>query len=232
METVLTAQSLKCTTKKRKAVEPEKTKKACFTCRRTNHLAKDCFFKGKPKCEKCGRFNHKTSDCRSAEKGKEKEKTVTESVTTQNGKHHKVEHAQQARDIQEDKDMEDGTYITKNTMSSNCADIHADSWLVDSAASLHLSSLHEAFMDFTPLNKTIRGVGNSEVPVKGKGTIKLKSWTDGQSFVIMLQDVLYMPQAPNNLFSISRLDKSSRHANMGDGHIHLYDKNKNLIAVG
>jgi len=70
-ETVLTAQSLKRTAKKRKAVEPEKTKKACFTCGRTNHLAKDSFFKGKPKCEKCGRFNHETSECRSAEKGKE-----------------------------------------------------------------------------------------------------------------------------------------------------------------
>ena len=231
-ETVLTAQSSKRTAKKRKAVEPEKTKKACFTCGRTNHLAKDCFFKGKPKCEKCGRFNHETSECRSAEKGKEKEKTVTESVTTQNGKHRKVECAQQARDVQEDEDMEDGTYVTKNTASSDCADIHADSWLADSAASSHLSSLREAFTEFTPLNRTIRGVGNIEVPVKGRGTIKLKSWTDGQNFVIVLKDVLYVPQAPNNLFSISRLDESGGHANMGDGRIHLYDKNKNLIAVG
>jgi len=149
-------------------------------------LVKDCFFKGKPKCKKCGRFNHETSKCRSAEKGKEKEKTVTKSVTTQNGKHRKVEHAQQARDVQEDEDMKDSTYITKNTASSDCADIHADSWLADSAASSHLLSLHEAFMDFTPLNKTIRGVGNTEVPVKGKGTIKLKSQTDGQSFMIVL----------------------------------------------
>ena len=50
--------------------------------------------------------------------------------------------------------------------------------------------------------------------------------------MIVLHDVLYVPQAPNNLFSISQLDKSSGRAIMGDGRIHLYDKNETLIAVG
>jgi len=231
-ETVLTAQSSKHTAKKRKAAEPERIKKACFTCGRNNHLAKDCFFKGKPKCEKCGRFNHETSECRSTEKGKEKERTVVGSVATQNGKRRKVERVQQARDVQEDEDMEDDTYVNQSNESSDCADIHANSWLADSAASSHLSNLREAFTEFTPLNRTLRGVGNNEVPVRGRGTIRLKSQIDGQKFVIVLKDVLYVPQAPNNLFSISRLDESGGHANMGDGRIHLYDKNQNLIAVG
>ena len=57
-ETVLAAQSpSKHVIGKRKAAEREKTKKACFTCGRTNHLAKDCFFKGKTKCSNCGHFN-------------------------------------------------------------------------------------------------------------------------------------------------------------------------------
>ena len=75
-------------------------------------------------------------------------------------------------------------------------------------------------------------MGNTDIPVKGRGTVKLKSWTNRQTFVIVLRDVLYVPQAPNNLLSISHLDESGGHANMGDGCIHLYDKNKNLIAVG
>ena len=231
METALTALSSKCT-KKRKAIEKEREKRTCHICGRDNHLTKDCFFKGKPKCTNGGRFNHETSKCRSAEKGKGKSMTTINSVTTQNRKCHKVEHVQQAHNIQEDKEMEDGMYVTKIKQSSNYADINTDSWLADSAASSHLSNKRETFIEFTPLNKSIRGVGNTDVPVKGRGTVKLKSRTNGQTFVIVLQDVLYVPQAPNNLLSISRLDESSRHMNMGDGCIHLYDKNKNLIAVG
>ena len=126
-----------------------------------------------------------STECRSARKGKEKETTITESVTTQNRKCCKVERAQQTHDVQEDKEMEDGTYVTHNTESSNCADINANSWLADSAASSHLSNLHDIFTEFTLLNKTIQGVGDTEVPVKGRGTIKLQSWT-GQKFVIVL----------------------------------------------
>ena len=231
-ETVLTAQSSKRPAKRKKAVEKEK-KKACFTCGRNNHLTKDCFFRGKPKCANCGRFNHKTSECRSTGKGKEKESetTISKSVPTQNGKCHKVECAQQACNIQDDEEMEDGTYVTQNEWSSDCADIDVNSWLADSAVSLHLSNLHNAFSEFTPLSKTIRGVGNTEVPVKGRGTIKLKGRTE-PGYTIVLWNVLYVPRAPNNLFSISHLDESGSHTNMGDGRIHLYDKNKNLIAVG
>ena len=113
METVLTAQSSKCPAKKKKAAEKEKGKRACFTCRRNNHLARGCFFKGKQKCANCGRFNHETSECRSAAKRKEQEKetTVTESMPTQNGKCRKVERAQQARNVQDDEEMEDGMYV-------------------------------------------------------------------------------------------------------------------------
>jgi len=94
-ETALTASSSKCT-KKRKAIEKEREKRACHICGRDNHLVKDCFFKGKPKCTNCGRFNHETSECRSTEKGKGKSTTTIDSVTTQNGKHRKVECVQQA----------------------------------------------------------------------------------------------------------------------------------------
>ena len=185
-ETVLTAQSSKRPAKRKKTVEKEK-KRACFTCGRNNHLTKDCFFKGKQKCANCGRFNHETSECRSTVKGKEQEKetTVTESVPTQNRKHCKVEHAQQACNVQDDEEMEDGTYITHDKRPSDCADIDVNSWLADSAASLHLSNQCDAFTKFTPLNKTIKGVGNTDVPVKGRGTIRLQSHT-GQKYVIVL----------------------------------------------
>ena len=127
-ETVLTAQSSKCPAKKKKAVDKEK-KRACYTCGRNNHLAKDCLFRGKPKCANCGHFNHETSECRSTRKGKEKESEtmITESVPTQNGKRCKVECAQQACNVQDDEEMEDGTYVTQNKEISGCADIDVNS---------------------------------------------------------------------------------------------------------
>ena len=113
-ETVLIARSSKHPAKQKKAVEKEKGKRACFTCGRNNHLTRDCFFKGKQKCANCGHFNHETSECRSAAKRKEQEKetTVTESMPTQNGKRRKVERAQQACNVQDDEEMEDGMYVT------------------------------------------------------------------------------------------------------------------------
>jgi len=50
--------------------------------------------------------------------------------------------------------------------------------------------------------------------------------------IIVLYDVLYVPSAPNNLFSISRLDETGGQASMGDGNVQLYDKNNKLILVG
>ena len=115
---------------------------------------------------------------------------------------------------------------------SKYTDITINSWLADSVTSSHLLNQLEAFKDFTPLNKIIRGVGDMDVPVKGRGTIKLNSWINRRTFTIVLQNVLYVPQAPNNLLSISCLDESGGRTIMGDRHIQLYDKNKTLIATG
>jgi len=184
-ETTPTALSSK-RTKKRKAIEKKREKRACHICGRDNCLVKDCFFKGKSKCTNGGCFNHETSECRSAEKGKGKSTTTIDSMTTQNRKHHKVEHVQQACNVQEDEEMEDSMYIAKIKQSSDYADINTNSWLADSAASSHLSNKCEMFIEFTPLNKSITGVGNTDIPVKGRGTVKLKSWTNAQTFVIVL----------------------------------------------
>ncbi|KAL0285423.1 UNVERIFIED_CONTAM: Retrovirus-related Pol polyprotein from transposon TNT 1-94 [Sesamum calycinum] len=36
----------------------------CRICKRTNHLEKDCYFRGKPQCRNCKRFGHMEKDCR------------------------------------------------------------------------------------------------------------------------------------------------------------------------
>ena len=43
---------------------------------------------------------------------------------------------------------------------------------------------------------------------------------------------MYVPEAPNNLLSVTRLDEIGGRAVMGKGYVRLYDKNKMLILVG
>ena len=63
-ETAMNAKQSKGGKDSRKAKGNGKKSKErkCHICACTNHLAKDCFHRGKPKCENCGRFNHKTSE--------------------------------------------------------------------------------------------------------------------------------------------------------------------------
>ena len=49
---------------------------------------------------------------------------------------------------------------------------------------------------------------------------------------IVLSNVLYVPSAPNNLFSVTRLEELEGRAIMGNSFIRLYDKNELLIVIG
>ena len=113
----------------------KKTKeRKCHICARTNHLAKDCFHRGKPKCKNCGHFNHKTSECHI-----KKDKDI-KSVPTENGKRHKVERTQQVHDVHDDEEMENATYITHRKHMSGDTEITEHSWLIDSATSSHIAN--------------------------------------------------------------------------------------------
>ena len=140
--------------------------------------------------------------------------------------------SQQVRDVQDVEESGDAAYVTRNKESSNMAKVKNNSWLIDSAMSSHITNRRENLTEFSPLQKTIKGVEGTNVPVLGGGTVKLSSRVNGCTQTIILKNVLYVPQAPNNLFSVTCLDENGRHAKMGDGIAELYDKEKNKIAIG
>lgn len=41
----------------------ESTQQKCGICNRSNHVDKDCWFRGKPKCYSCNKFGHVKKDC-------------------------------------------------------------------------------------------------------------------------------------------------------------------------
>jgi len=174
-------------------------KQTCAICFRDNHVTDDCFHKGKPKCNNCGKLGHKAPDCWSPATGKK-----TKGIPTKGGKRRKVEHTQQVRDVKEDEEMTDATYITQQHVSPNNTDaITFDSWLADSATPSHISNKREAYRCFTPLHTHVKGVGNVLVPVEGKGSVELKSRVKEKNITIVLPNVLYVPSAPNSLVSLT-----------------------------
>ena len=118
-----------------------------------------------------------------------------------------------------------GTLYITDFVSTN---ITLNSWLADSATSSHICNQKKAFTSFTPIQKYIIGIGDTEVKCEGKGTVYIKS--QKANVTMCLENILYVPTAPNNLFSLSRLDDAGRHTKFGNGAAELFDKHNNLLA--
>ena len=128
--------------------------------------------------------------------------------------------------------MEDATYVTHDNDHLHTSKITIDSWLADSATLSHICNNKNAFVQFTPAHTHVKGVGGVFVSAEGRGTVHLISQINKNKIQIVLSNVLYVPSAPNNLFSVTRLDELEGCAIMGNSFIRLYDKNELLIAIG
>ncbi|KAL0319074.1 UNVERIFIED_CONTAM: hypothetical protein Sangu_2063600 [Sesamum angustifolium] len=96
----------------------------CRICKRTNHLEKDCYFRGKPQCRNCKRFGHMEKDCRLK------------------GNH-------QANCIEEN-NSSDQLFYTCNSV----AETGEATWYIDSAASNHMTYNKGAFQTLDESFKT------------------------------------------------------------------------------
>ena len=89
-----------------------------------------------------------------------------------------------------------------------------------------------AFIDYTPLkNSTIKGLGDP-VTAHGQGTIFVNFAINGKTICHQLRDVLHVPDAPNCLLSIPRIDKAQGHVEMKGGECILKDKEGIIIGEG
>ena len=129
------------------------------------------------------------------------------------------------------KEMEDAMYVTHDNDLLHTSKITIDSWLANSATSSHICNNKNAFVQFTLVHTHVKGVRGVFVSAEGQGTMHLISHINNNKIQIVLSNVLYVPSAPNNLFSMTRLDELEGRAVMGNGIVRLYDKNKLLIAI-
>ncbi|KAK4393966.1 Retrovirus-related Pol polyprotein from transposon TNT 1-94 [Sesamum angolense] len=118
----------------------------CRICKRTNHLEKDCYFRGKPQCRNCKRFGHLEKDCRLK------------------GNH-------QANCIEEN-NSSDQLFYTCNSV----AETGEATWYIDSAASNHMTYNKGAFQTLDESFKTNVKLGDNHiVKVEGKGSVAINT---------------------------------------------------------
>ena len=94
---------------------------------------------------------------------------------------------------------------------NNSHQISQYDWILDSATTSHICMIHDTFVDYTPLkDSTIKGLGDP-VMAHGHGTVLVDFAINGKTIRHQLQDVLLMPEAPNCLLSIPRIDEAQGH---------------------
>ncbi|CAK5269963.1 unnamed protein product [Mycena citricolor] len=82
-----------------------------------------------------------------------------------------------------------------------------DSWLLDSAASVHISDNKSLFSSYESLkNHKIIGIGSRSA--EGQGTVQLVFEVRGRTTNVTLERVLYLPSSPYNIISLGKLHRA------------------------
>ena len=189
----------------------------CTYCKRDNHNVQDCrVLKRQMKCEHCKKKGHQKKDCWEIV-GKPNKRRAEEDQGESNKRQRTNEAAMNVEVNAEE-------IITFGAEEVNVMDINEGSedfdvadpndkhvlyydWLADSATTAHVTNQREVFETYHPATEaTVAGVGNSKIKIEGRGTIQLESQCNGQTFILKLEDVLYIPTNRNSFLSLGRWD--------------------------
>ena len=131
-------------------------------------------------CYKCGKKGHTRPDCRSPKRDDRSREPGKANVAT----------------------ADDFSFAMIEEVAMPA--ITAESWLADSATTSHVIRERRYFQELieTP-GQEITGLGKASI--KGRGTVRLNSQVGSKNYIVTLKDALYVPTAPHNLISISRL---------------------------
>ena len=183
----------------------------CNNCKQNNHKTDDCRWLGQPQCNKCKWFGHIGDNCRREHKrmsdgggGRKPKQAKQEKVNqaTENGDGGKGDDSEIVFATYESNDFCNPDQYTPLNEEETKEQLYIYDWLADCATTSHVTNRRDAFTTFEPLNKTVSGVGNAQTHAKGRGTIKLLSKVNNETFRLTLTDVLYIPTNPQNLLSL------------------------------
>ena len=129
----------------------------------------------------------------------------------------------------------EGTDLNELSFASiaNATEFSKYDWILDSGSTSHICPLRDAFVNYTALtNHSIEGVGGKPVTVAGRGTVFVQFSVNGNTLKHQLRETLHVPDAPNCLYSVSRLDDGGGRVDFRDGVCELRDGKGNVIGLG
>ncbi|TXG46269.1 hypothetical protein EZV62_028232 [Acer yangbiense] len=156
----------------------------CSTCKRTNHLSKDCWYKGKPQiqCNHCKKWGHREKFCRHK----------------QNQSHSQP--IQQANYTDDQPHVEDHLFMATQA----CFSTSKDAWYIDNGCTSHMARDLSLFTSLNRTDRTKVKLGNGQiVQAAGKGIISIHT-NKGPK---LIHDVLLIPDLDQNLLSVAQLLK-------------------------
>ena len=107
----------------------------------------------------------------------------------------------------------------------------AGDWYIDSGASTHVCCECNMFVSLDPTTAQVRGVSRT-VPAQEQGVMHLHVHVTNENITLILQNVLFIPQAGKNLLSTSALKCNGKHMTFKNGVVRVYNNNNKLIATG
>lgn len=171
----------------------KREKKKCDNCKRSGHTRDYCWAKGGGR-EGQGPASNKYGNGKSDEK--------TSNTKTVNLVDDDDDSDVEAAVVQVDSNSPQSKLVTMNAVSLNSAH-----WILDSGASTHICNdkrIMSNFRDIQPI--PVRGFGKEmSVYATGKGRVTLNFAPGRNRFKIVIDNVLYVPEAHFNILSAAKL---------------------------
>lgn len=146
-----------------------------------------------------------------------------------------VENKAVSSKIESEKDSRFNKWYVK---SFNC---EKHLWLIDSGATSHVANDESLFSDIRKERIGTITVANGEkIDCLGTGTVTIEVYVEGRIMEVMLDNVLFVPQADSNLVSVSRLiekgfavifDSSGCFLDKDDNRLLIAEKSENLYKL-
>ena len=169
-------------------------------------------------CHNCKKKGHLAKDCRGKAGGKE-----GQGLRSRKGKRDQA-HQAQGDDASADENLTNFGYM------ATLMDFSKDNWLMDCSASTHVCTTWEMFIDYMPVDSTIKGLG--ALRIVGRGTVNLNFTIKGKCITHHLQNVTHVLDAPNCLVSQGRFMDAGGRIESQDDYIHLKKKDGTLVGIG
>ena len=124
------------------------------------------------------------------------------------------------------------TILATNSISKyNIESSTTIDFILDSGATIHTCYIKELFSNIKPTNKFIKW-GNTTKDIAASGIGDIKLYFNSTNSIILLKDVLYVPELGVNLLSVNLITSKNLTLSFNKDNCIIYLPNKAILAIG